>query len=49
MDVPVDEGDVELLGLIQKQLILEYLVPCCESEMLPSPHRPVSGSRQMLW
>ena len=30
MDVPVDEGGVELLGLIQKQLILENLVLCCE-------------------
>ena len=30
MDVPIDEGGVELLCLIQKQLILEYLVLCRE-------------------
>ena len=30
MDVPVDEGGVELLGFVQKQLIFEYLVLCCK-------------------
>ena len=30
MDVPIDQGGVELLGFIQKQLILEYLVLLCE-------------------
>ena len=30
VDVPVDQGGVELLGFVQKQLILECVVLCCE-------------------
>ena len=32
--MPIDQSGVELLGLIQKQLILEYLILCCEQVAL---------------